>query len=107
MGEYSSVAPARPSVIDTQPSSSPEDTPRLGTPHTVEGKGYHCEALYVGKPSSPEMLLQVLQDDLCLLFHTSNPKTTIKGQGLTREKGTHPPSLPLQTSEINRVQQVE
>lgn len=74
----------------------------------MESEGYHCEILYVGKPSSAEILLQILQDDLCLLFHTSDPKTTIKGQGLHWEKGTHPPSLPLQTSEkINKVQQVE
>lgn len=77
---------ARPRTGDypsaPQASSSPAKAPRLGIPYSVEAEGYHCEILYVGKPFRSEMLLQILQDVLCLVFHTSDPKPTIRGRAL-------------------------
>lgn len=79
----------------------PADTPMRASP---KSEGYHGEVLYVGKPLPAEVLLQILQNDLCLLLHTSIQEQQIRGRALAGKRST--PSLLPHTSETERLQQV-
>ena len=84
-----------------QLSAPPADTPMRASP---KSEGYHGEVLYVGKPLPAEVLLQILQNDLCLLLHTSIQEQQIRGRALAGKRST--PSLLPHTSATERLQQV-
>lgn len=68
------------------PGPLPACASHPGSPRWVGRACYHGEVLYARQPLPPEVLLQILQDVLCLLLRTCDPKPT------AGEKGTCPRS---------------